>query len=225
MTTDDVDGAESAIANVVSPTKIRVKWRGRGYSESTEELWEDVRAYAEPGEGHFDDELRTGVARCVRRLVAGGRVPKATLTKKGEDEVKAAVPLLPRRRRADEEDALLSLKSYQVEGAAWLCFNLLNRRSCILADEMGLGKTVQTVTLVRMAKLQCGASAPALIIAPLSTLAHWQREFDRWSSLDVAVYHGSPDDRAACRDLDILNSGVQKKVAVDVVITTPEQIL
>ena len=49
-------------------------------------------------------------------------------------------------------------------------------RSVILGDEMGLGKTAQScVTLDCLASLH-GAAGPFLIIVPLSTLTHWQRE-------------------------------------------------
>ena len=109
------------------------------------------------------------------------------------------------------------------------------RRSSILADEMGLGKTVQTVSLVRMAKERYGAQGPALVVAPLSTLAHWQREFEHWSALDVMVYHGSQASRLEARNLDLMarktaakkNPKIKtpKTPSVDVVVTTYEQLL
>lgn len=37
----------------------------------------------------------------------------------------------------------VELRSYQREGANWLLWSALNRRSVILGDEMGLGKTMQ----------------------------------------------------------------------------------
>ena len=35
-----------------------------------------------------------------------------------------------------------------------------------------------------------GIRGPFLVIAPLSTIANWQREFETWSDLNVVVYHG-----------------------------------
>ena len=100
---------------------------------------------------------------------------------------------------------------------------------------MGLGKTVQTVSLVRMAKERYGAQGPALVVAPLSTLAHWQREFEHWSALDVMVYHGSQASRLEARNLDLMarktaakkNPKIKtpKTPSVDVVVTTYEQLL
>jgi len=42
-----------------------------------------------------------------------------------------------------------------------------------------------------------------LIVAPLSTLAHWQREFEGWTMLNTIVYHGSAKDRQIIRELEI----------------------
>lgn len=35
-----------------------------------------------------------------------------------------------------------------------------------------------------------GIRGPFLVIAPLSTIANWQREFESWSDLNVIIYHG-----------------------------------
>ncbi|TYZ64179.1 hypothetical protein PybrP1_006326 [[Pythium] brassicae (nom. inval.)] len=43
---------------------------------------------------------------------------------------------------------------------------------------------------------------PYLIIAPLSTLAHWQREFLNWTYLDAVVYHGSATARKNLQDYE-----------------------
>ncbi|CAG9566971.1 unnamed protein product [Danaus chrysippus] len=58
------------------------------------------------------------------------------------------------------------------------------------ADEMGLGKTIQSLTFVN-AVWEYGIRGPFLIIAPLSTIPNWQREFEGWTEMNVVVYHGS----------------------------------
>ena len=40
---------------------------------------------------------------------------------------------------------------------------------------------------------------PFLVLAPLSTLAHWQREFETWSEMNAVVYHGSFESRERIR--------------------------
>ncbi|KAM9510012.1 chromodomain-helicase-DNA-binding protein 9-like isoform 1-T10 [Guaruba guarouba] len=82
------------------------------------------------------------------------------------------------------------LREYQLEGLNWLLFNWYNRQNCILADEMGLGKTIQSITFLYEILL-AGIRGPFLIIAPLSTITNWEREFRTWTDLNVVVYHGS----------------------------------
>ncbi|RHZ11678.1 hypothetical protein DYB37_004295, partial [Aphanomyces astaci] len=71
---------------------------------------------------------------------------------------------------------LQQLRDYQVEGVNWMIFNWYNHRNSLLADEMGLGKTVQTVAYINHLVTKENLRGPYLIIAPLSTLSHWQRE-------------------------------------------------
>ena len=35
-----------------------------------------------------------------------------------------------------------------------------------------------------------GVRGPFLVIAPLSTISNWQREFETWSEINCVVYHG-----------------------------------
>lgn len=55
---------------------------------------------------------------------------------------------------------------------------------------MGLGKTIQSITFLEEI-YRVGIKGPFLIIAPLSTIANWEREFRTWTHLNVIVYHGS----------------------------------
>jgi len=81
------------------------------------------------------------------------------------------------------------LRDYQIDGLNWLARSWYKKHCCILADEMGLGKTVQIVTYIehlhRVEKLK----QPFLIVVPLSTLGHWEREFGGWTDFSVCVYH------------------------------------
>ncbi|XP_038153467.1 chromodomain-helicase-DNA-binding protein 6 isoform X3 [Cyprinodon tularosa] len=86
------------------------------------------------------------------------------------------------------------LREYQLEGMNWLMFNWYNRKNCILADEMGLGKTIQSITFLYEI-FSMGIRGPFLIIAPLSTITNWEREFRTWTHMNVIVYHGSQISR------------------------------
>ncbi|KAF0694355.1 Aste57867_14766 [Aphanomyces stellatus] len=89
----------------------------------------------------------------------------------------------------------MQLRDYQLTGVNWMIFNWYNKRNSLLADEMGLGKTVQTVAYINHLVTKEGLRGPYLIIAPLSTLSHWQREFTSWTHLNAIVFHGSQDAR------------------------------
>ncbi|KAG6952091.1 hypothetical protein JG688_00013428 [Phytophthora aleatoria] len=98
----------------------------------------------------------------------------------------------PRRK-----EQTFQLRDYQLTGVNWMLFNWYQKRNSMLADEMGLGKTVQTVMYVNHLAVVERSPQPFIIVAPLSTLGHWQREFDSWTNLNAVVYHGS----AAARDV------------------------
>lgn len=72
--------------------------------------------------------------------------------------------------------------------------SVLHRRNCILADEMGLGKTIQSITFLYEIYMK-GIEGPFLVIAPLSTIPNWEREFRTWTELNAVVYHGSQASR------------------------------
>eukprot|EP01080_Neovahlkampfia_damariscottae_P008691 gene8691-638_t len=87
------------------------------------------------------------------------------------------------------------LREYQLEGLNWLLFCYYHGRNSCLADEMGLGKTVQTVSIIEALRTNLGNRGPYLIVAPLSTIGHWQREFQNWTDNNVVVLHGSQESR------------------------------
>ena len=65
----------------------------------------------------------------------------------------------------------------------------------ILADEMGLGKTIQTIGLLA-SLIERGVSGPYLVVAPLSTLSNWKREFDNFApSIPTVLFHASKTER------------------------------
>ncbi|KAJ8387669.1 hypothetical protein AAFF_G00152190 [Aldrovandia affinis] len=121
------------------------------------------------------------------------------------------------------------LREYQLEGVNWLLFNWYNTRNCILADEMGLGKTIQSITFLYEIFMK-GIRGPFLVIAPLSTIPNWEREFRTWTDLNVVVYHGSQASRRTIQAYEMSFRDPQGAVIkgaykFDAVITTFEMIL
>lgn len=111
-------------------------------------------------------------------------------------------------------------------------------------------KTIQTAAYVNQVSKQLHTRGPFLIIAPLSTIPHWYREFTGWTDLNTIVYWGDGNDRERAREdefafpedrVQASNVGLRQrylnKVAkrwrskaertwmVEVVITTPEMLV
>lgn len=81
------------------------------------------------------------------------------------------------------------LRTYQAQGVCWLMQAYNHRLGVCLADDMGLGKTLQTIAF--LLSRQQHASKPALVIAPLTVLPVWEREFAHWApQLKVLRFEG-----------------------------------
>ncbi|KAI9298521.1 hypothetical protein K502DRAFT_311406, partial [Neoconidiobolus thromboides FSU 785] len=122
------------------------------------------------------------------------------------------------------------LRDYQLEGLNWLTYCWYNHRSSIMADEMGLGKTVQSVSFIYHIYRTCKIRGPFLIVAPLSTIPHWEREFKAWTDLNVVVYHGSSTSRNIIVDSEFYykdeeGGRLSELYKMEVLITTYEMIL
>ncbi|KAL5021350.1 hypothetical protein ScPMuIL_000505 [Solemya velum] len=185
-----------------------VKWRGLSYEESTWELQQDVdpekvKAYVKFNEPPAEEE----------------REPK------------------PRPKPSDWKQLEVShkykggnsLREYQLEGVNWLTFSYCNKQNCILADEMGLGKTIQSITFLNEVFL-FGIEGPYLVIAPLSTIPNWQREFETWTDMNVIVYHGTSISRNMLQEYEMYYKDENGKRIPDVyrfnaLITTYEIII
>jgi len=91
------------------------------------------------------------------------------------------------------------MRDYQLEGYQWMANLWENGINGILADEMGLGKTIQTIALFAHL-IEMGVKGPFLVIAPLSTIKNWTKEFNKFAPLlPTVLYHGSADVREDLR--------------------------
>ncbi|GAA95992.1 uncharacterized protein L969DRAFT_96725 [Mixia osmundae IAM 14324] len=121
-----------------------------------------------------------------------------------------------------------TLRDYQVAGVEWLVTLYENGLNGILADEMGLGKTLQTISFMAYLR-EKGVWGPFLIVCPLSTLANWVNEFERFTpSIPVVLYHGTPAERASLRSSRMsLSTSKDKSPATHfpVVVTSYELVM
>lgn len=158
-----------------------VKWRSLPYDEATWELVDDI-----------DPEKLAQFHRFHQ-------YPK-------KDQIKPRKRPKPHEWCKIEESPVYNnantLREYQLEGLNWLSFSWFNGRNCILADEMGLGKTIQSLTFVEQVH-RYGIRGPFLVIAPLSTVPNWQREFETWTDLNIVVYHGSVASRNMIQEYEL----------------------
>ncbi|KAK4415413.1 CHD3-type chromatin-remodeling factor PICKLE [Sesamum alatum] len=103
-----------------------------------------------------------------------------------------------------------SLHPYQLEGLNFLRFAWSKQTHVILADEMGLGKTIQSIAF--LASLFEENLSPHLVVAPLSTLRNWEREFATWAPhMNVVMYVGSAQARNVIREYEFYYPKNQKK--------------
>ena len=103
-------------------------------------------------------------------------------------------PELLRNARGEASAVPQGLKAtlfpYQQDGFRWISHMLEECGGCILGDEMGLGKTMQVIA--EMLHLKGRGAVPMLVVAPVSLLANWQREIERFApSLRTCVHHGA----------------------------------
>lgn len=84
------------------------------------------------------------------------------------------------------------LRPYQAQGVAWLAFLRDLDLGGVLADDMGLGKTVQALAFIAIEKAAGRLTPPALVVAPTSLMANWQREAEKFApDLKVVILQGS----------------------------------
>jgi SNF2 family DNA or RNA helicase len=88
-----------------------------------------------------------------------------------------------------------TLRSYQVEGVAWLERLRSMHLGGVLADDMGLGKTLQAIcALTAVHEEKPGAQS--LIVCPTSLLYNWKEELGKFNpKLRVQVIDGIPARR------------------------------
>ncbi|WIA09219.1 hypothetical protein OEZ85_008629 [Tetradesmus obliquus] len=197
-----------------------VKWSNLDYSDATWELEEEL---ARDGQG------RAALARfklwCTPPTAPprAAKRPAAALTEKGQ------LPVFRNGR---------ALRDYQETSLKWMVNNFRGElrngkwwpRNCILGDEMGLGKTAQSIAVMAWLKQYAGVTAPFMVVAPLTTLGHWQREIQTWTGMNVVLYTGSANDRRLIRETEFYypsDRTVRKVLGprFDVLLTSYETVL
>eukprot|EP00026_Physarum_polycephalum_P000102 Phypoly_transcript_00102.p1 GENE.Phypoly_transcript_00102~~Phypoly_transcript_00102.p1 ORF type:complete len:2164 (+),score=408.47 Phypoly_transcript_00102:294-6785(+) len=197
-----------------------VKWKSLGYNELSWESQEEIR-----------DDAK------VAQFFQVNKVPTAS---KFPSSLPNVLPGAPASRPPPESWVPLkespiykgenTLRPYQLEGLNWLVFCWYQRRNSILADEMGLGKTVQAVSTLNHLFTVNNLRGPFLVVAPLSTIPHWKKEFEGWTEMNTIVYHGNSEARNMIRQHEFFYRDAKDKIIprfykFNVLITTFEMIM
>ncbi|KAH3744388.1 chromodomain helicase DNA binding protein [Pelomyxa schiedti] len=184
-----------------------VKWVGLSYTESTWEFAED-----------FKDDKKIEDYR--RFHILPREPPPAPLPSR----------LWVKMEQTPEYKGSNMLRPYQLEGLNWLIFCWCQGRGSILADEMGLGKTVQVVAFFEHLRVVQLLPGPFLVVAPLTTIAHWVKELQEWTDMNVVVYIGNKDNREYIKKyewfyLDQSGRPLSKQIKFTVLVTTYEMVM
>ena len=184
-----------------------MKWQNLAYSDSTWEFQSDIK-----------DDLKIKEFKMRERSI-----PKTTSEfKRPKPSSWVEYKASPSYKNENQ------LRNYQLIGLNWLTFCWYNQRNSILADEMGLGKTVQTVSVINHIFTKYNERGPFLVIAPLSTIPHWKREFENWTNMNVVVYHGNSQAKDIIRQYEWKYDNQKKNLSIvkfNVLITTYEMIM
>ncbi len=84
----------------------------------------------------------------------------------------------------------LTLRHYQEFGAKYI----LHNKRILLGDEMGLGKTIQALAAIN--HLRQGGKSCSIVVCPLSVVANWKREVNKFSDINTYIFHGKDRDEA-----------------------------
>ena len=104
------------------------------------------------------------------------------------------------------------LRSYQKTGYQWLRFLHENKLGACLADDMGLGKTLQAITFIQSIYDEIDK---VLIVCPVSILINWEKEFQKFSNINVHIYHGNTRSIPKDRKIILTSYGVMKREVDD----------
>ena len=197
----NVDLAELLKALEESPTRF-VRLNDKEYLALTEEFrkkLDELKHYStrqgkkiqiHPLAAHAVNASLEGVAKEMNEFKVA---PAWKEIKKRFLKAEKYSPDLPRTFQGE-------LREYQWDGFSWLAKLSAWGAGACLADDMGLGKTIQALALL----LLRAKTGPALVVAPTSVCANWEREAEKFApnlnviriSAHTAATNGNRQDRA-----------------------------
>ena len=100
------------------------------------------------------------------------------------------------------------LRPYQTTGYNWLRFLHANKLGACLADDMGLGKTLQAITFLQSIYSSINR---VLVVCPVTILINWEKELQRFSNMEMHIYHGGTRSIPNNKKIILTSYGVMKR--------------
>ncbi|KAL9442896.1 hypothetical protein AB3S75_016291 [Citrus x aurantiifolia] len=207
-----------------------VKYKELSYDECYWEYESDISAFQPEIERFIKIQSRSHRSSCNKQKSSPQDVTESTKKPKEFQQYEHSPEFLSGG----------SLHPYQLEGLNFLRFSWSKQTHVILADEMGLGKTIQSIAF--LASLFRESISPHLVVAPLSTLRNWEREFATWApQMNVVMYVGTSQARNIIREYEfyfpknpkkvkkkksgqVVSESKQDRIKFDVLLTSYEMI-
>ncbi|XP_052291231.1 CHD3-type chromatin-remodeling factor PICKLE isoform X2 [Citrus sinensis] len=207
-----------------------VKYKELSYDECYWEYESDISAFQPEIERFIKIQSRSHRSSCNKQKSSPQDVTESTKKPKEFQQYEHSPEFLSGG----------SLHPYQLEGLNFLRFSWSKQTHVILADEMGLGKTIQSIAF--LASLFGERISPHLVVAPLSTLRNWEREFATWApQMNVVMYVGTSQARNIIREYEfyfpknpkkvkkkksgqVVSESKQDRIKFDVLLTSYEMI-
>ena len=101
-----------------------------------------------------------------------------------------------------------TLRPYQITGYNWLRFLYEHKLGACLADDMGLGKTLQTIAFLQSIYDKIDR---VLVVCPVTILLNWEKEIQKFSNMDMHIYHGGSREIPKDKKIILTSYGVMKK--------------
>lgn len=100
------------------------------------------------------------------------------------------------------------MRPYQLTGYHWLNFLYEYKLGACLADDMGLGKTLQAISFIEK---NIDEMEKVLVVCPVSILLNWEKEFQKFSNIELSIYHGGAREFDNSKKVILTSYGVMKK--------------
>ncbi|ESR63546.1 hypothetical protein CICLE_v10010331mg [Citrus x clementina] len=193
-----------------------VKYKELSYDECYWEYESDISAFQPEIERFIKIQSRSHRSSCNKQKSSPQDVTESTKKPKEFQQYEHSPEFLSGG----------SLHPYQLEGLNFLRFSWSKQTHVILADEMGLGKTIQSIAF--LASLFGERISPHLVVAPLSTLRNWEREFATWApqmNVEYEFYFPkNPKKVKKKKSGQVVSESKQDRIKFDVLLTSYEMI-